>query len=70
MGQKHTICLSMQINFEYPETEIDYKKAMRRAIRLAMNPNLKDSKDGTKVVGVLLTDPECPSLRLRTFGEL
>ncbi len=69
MKQTHSICLSLRINFEYPEQEKKYAAAIRQAIQLAMNPNLTDKKNGTKVTGVLLYDPECPSI-CKAYGDI
>ena len=69
MAQTHSICLNLQINFEYPEEEMRYAQALRKAIRLAMRPNLTDENEGAKVTGVIVSDPDCPSIR-RVFGEI
>lgn len=67
--QTHSIHLNLQINFQYPESEMNHKKALRRAIRLAMNPIIKQKLDGAQVTGVIISDPDCASIR-RVFGEV
>lgn len=69
MAQTHSITLNLQINFQYPEHKLQYGKALRRAIRLAMNPIIKQELDGAQVTGVIISDPDCPSIR-RVFGEV
>lgn len=66
--QTHSVTLNLQINFQYPELEMTHEKALRRAIKLAMNPILKKKVDGAQVTGVIISDPDCSSIR-RVFGE-
>lgn len=66
--QTHSVTLNLQINFQYPELEMNHAKALRRAIKLAMNPIIKKKIDGAQVTGVIISDPDCPSI-CRVYGE-
>lgn len=56
--QTHSYIATVQVDFEYDHTEVDYNEARMTALRMAIRPLFHVLQDATKVVRVVVSDNE------------
>lgn len=56
--QTHSYIATVQVDFEYDNTEIEYNEARKTALRMAVRPLFHVLQNTTKVVRVVVSDNE------------